>query len=319
MTGERKSKQRKLPLLTVVGPTAAGKTDLSIQLAQRLNGEIVSADSVQVYRYLDIGSAKPSLEERKGIPHHLINVVEPDVNFTVYDYQALAKKYIHDIYGRGNLPILTGGTGLYIKAVLDEYNFSGGKVNPLIRKRLQEESEVKGKEYLYEVLKKVDPISAKKIHPNDLRRIMRALEFYYLTGEPISVQWELTKRKGSNYNTIMVGITMKRNLLYERINNRVDQMVKDGLVKEVEDLLEKGYKSNLKSMQSLGYSHIIKYLQRKWDWETAMTEFKRDTRRYAKRQLTWFRADERVTWFERDEQRIFNPILDSICFKIEGY
>jgi tRNA dimethylallyltransferase len=319
VTGERKLQQGKLPLLTVVGPTAVGKTDISIQLAQKLNGEIVSADSVQVYRYLDIGSAKPSLEERKGVPHHLIDVVDPDVNFTVYDYQALAKKYIDEIHGRGNLPILTGGTGLYIKAVLDKYNFSSGKGNPLIRKRLEEECEEKGKEYLYGILKKVDPISTKRIHPNDIRRIMRALEFYYLTGEPISLQWELTKKKSSDYNTIMVGITMNRKFLYEKINNRVDQMVENGLVKEVEGLLERGYKSNLKSMQSLGYNHIIKYLQEQYDWETAMHEFKRDTRRYAKRQLTWFRADERILWYERAEQRNINPILDSICFKIEGY
>ncbi|MDO9536428.1 MAG: tRNA (adenosine(37)-N6)-dimethylallyltransferase MiaA [Bacillota bacterium] len=319
MTGERKLQQGKLHLLTVVGPTAVGKTDISIQLAQKLKGEIVSADSVQVYRYLDIGSAKPSLEERKGIPHHLIDVVEPNVNFTVYDYQSLAKKYIDEIYGRGNLPILTGGTGLYIKALLDEYNFSSRKVDPLIRKRLEEECEDKGKEYLYGILKQVDPISSKRIHHNDIRRIMRALEFYYLTGEPISLQWELTKKKSSNYNTIMVGITMKRNNLYDRINNRVDQMVEDGLVREVEGLLERGYKSNLKSMQSLGYNHVIKYLEEKYDWKTTMNEFKRDTRRYAKRQLTWFRADERVTWYERSEQSNINPILDSICYKIEGY
>jgi len=314
VTGERNIQQTKIPLLTVVGPTAVGKTDISIQLAHKLKGEIVSADSVQIYRYLNIGSAKPTVEERRGIAHHLIDIVEPDVNFTVYDYQALARKCIDEIHGRGRLPILTGGTGLYIKALLDEYNFNSRKVNPLIRKRLEEECEDKGKEYLYGILKQVDPISSEKIHPNDIRRIIRALEFYYLTGERISLQWELTKKKISNYKTIMVGITMKRNYLYERINNRVDQMVEDGLVKEVEWLLDRGYKSSHKSMQSLGYNHITKYLQGKYNWETAINEFKRDTRRYAKRQLTWFRADKRVIWYDKADLRNIDPILDSICF-----
>jgi tRNA dimethylallyltransferase len=254
-----------IPLVAIVGPTAVGKTEISVKLCQRLGGEVISADSVQVYRYLDIGSAKPTMEERRGIPHNLIDVVEPDVNFTVYDYQKLAQKSIREVFNKGNLPVLTGGTGLYIKAVLDGYNFQSGKLNPLIRKRLEEEAEARGKDYLYQVLIKTDPVAGQKIHPNDLRRIIRALEFFYLTGEPISLQQELTKKGGSKYNLTMIGITMQRNYLYERINERIDLMIKKGLLEEVKGLLERGYKSNLKSLQSLGYSHIIKYLQKKWE------------------------------------------------------
>ena len=241
------------------------------------------------------------------------------MNFTVFDYQNLARQSISDIYKRGKLPVLTGGTGLYIKAVVDEYNFRSGKVNPLIRKRLEEILELRGKEYLYRFLQQIDPITAQKVHPNDIRRIMRAFEFYYLTGEPISLQQKLTKTKKSRYNLIMIGLTTKRNILYERINERADLMIKRGFLEEVKGLLEKGYSSDLKSLQSLGYSHMIKYLQGKWDWENAITNFKRDTRRFAKRQLTWFRADKRIFWYEIDEQRDLNPILESICSRVEGY
>lgn len=308
-----------IPLFVLVGPTAVGKTEISTALCNKLGGEVVSADSVQVYRYLDIGSAKPVLEERQGVPHHLIDVVDPAVNFTVFDYQNMARQAIADIHRRGKLPLLTGGTGLYVKAVIDDYNFRSGKVNPLIRERLEEILELKGKEYLYRFLQQIDPVTAQKVHPNDIRRMMRAFEFFYLTGEPISSQRELTEKKKSRYNLIMIGLTTKRSILYERINKRVDLMIKQGLLEEVKGLLEKGYGSNLKSLQSLGYSHMIKYLQGKWDWNNTIINFKRDTRHYAKRQLTWFRADNRIIWFEIDEQRNIDPILESIYSRIKGY
>lgn len=310
--------ERKVPLIVIVGPTAVGKTFLAIQLAKRLNTEIISADSVQVYRYLDIGTAKPSLEEREGIPHHLIDIVDPDVNFTVYDYQRLARKCIHEVYSRGKIPILTGGTGLYIKAVLDEYVFSSVKVNMKIRKRLEEELKLKGKSFLYNFLKGVDPQAAARIHPNDARRIIRSLEFYYLTGEPISRQWELTQKRESPYRPLMFGLNMKRNLLYERIEKRIEQMIEKGLLDEVKDLLKRGYSSKLKSLQSLGYRHMIFYLEGKWNWEEAIHYFRKDTRNYAKRQLTWFRADNRIEWFELKPDTQFNLILDEICSKLEG-
>ncbi|MGI6328211.1 MAG: tRNA (adenosine(37)-N6)-dimethylallyltransferase MiaA [Dethiobacteria bacterium] len=320
MSEKNDFKQEELiPLFVVVGPTAVGKTEISTALCNKLGGEVVSADSVQVYRHLDIGSAKPALEERQGIPHHLIDVVDPEVNFTVFDYQNMARQSIADIHKRGKLPFLTGGTGLYVKAVIDEYNFRSGKVNPLIRERLEEILELKGKEYLYRFLREIDPVTAQKVHPNDIRRIMRAFEFFYLTGEPISSQRELTEKKRSRYNLIMVGLTTKRSNLYERINKRVDLMIEQGLLEEVKGLLEKGYSSDLKSLQSLGYSHMIKYLQGKWDWDNAIINFKRDTRHYAKRQLTWFRADKRINWFEIDERRNIDPILESICSRVEGY
>lgn len=313
-------KEELIPLLTIVGPTAVGKTEIAIALAHKLTGEIISADSVQVYRYMDIGTAKPTMEERQGICHHLIDIVDPDVNFTVYDYQGRAQRCIREVYNRGKLPILTGGTGLYIKAVLEEYNFSSDKANPLLRKQLQEELESRGKENLYRRLEQIDPVTAKRVHPNDSRRIIRALEFFYLTGKPISIQWELTKKKQSNYQLIMVGITMEKKYLYERINERVDLMIERGFLQEVQGLLERGYKSNLKAMQSLGYSHLTGYLEGKWDWETALTMFKRDTRRYAKRQLTWFRAEQRINWYEREPNNTeLDPILDNICSGVEGY
>lgn len=322
MTEQQKqpAQKRLIPLLAIVGPTAVGKTKIAISLAQKLNGEIVSADSVQVYRHLNIGSAKPTMQERQGVPHHLLDAVEPDVNFTVYDYQQRAKKTIQEIYCQNKLPILTGGTGLYIKAVLDDYRFSSGKTNVLIRKRLQEELKMQGKEHFYRQLQQIDPPTAKKVHPNDLRRILRALEFFYLTGEPISRQRERTeKKKKQNYRLTLIGLTMPRDILYETINKRAERMIAEGLLAEVRQLLAKGYKSSLKSLQSLGYYHLIRYLEEKWDWETAVSTFKRDTRRYAKRQLTWFRADQRVCWYTLKPQADLNPILDHICSKIEGY
>jgi tRNA dimethylallyltransferase len=317
---EQPPQKRLIPLLAIVGPTAVGKTKISIALAQKLNGEIISADSVQVYRYLNIGSAKPTMLERQGVPHHLIDIIDPDINFTVYDYQRRAKKAIQEIDHRSRLPILTGGTGLYIKAVLDDYHFSSGKTNVLIRKRLTEELALRGKEHFYQLLQQIDPPTAERVHPNDLRRIMRALEFFYLTGEPISRQRERTRKKKKNhYHLTLIGLTMKRNCLYEAINKRAEQMIQQGLLSEVRQLLARGYESSLKSLQSLGYYHLIRYLEGKWDWETAVSTFKRDTRRYAKRQLTWFRADERICWYTLGPQEDLNLILDHICSRIEGY
>ena len=309
-----------IPLLAIVGPTAAGKTEISIELAHRLGGEIISADSVQVYRYMDIGTAKPSVEERRGIPHYMIDIADPDTNFTVYGYQKKAQNCIAETYKRCPLQLLTAGTGLYIKSVIDDYVIRTGKVTPTIRRRLQEMLNSKGRKSLYGLLQKKDPAAARRIHPNDSRRIIRALEFFYMTGKPISMQRELTQKKQRNYQLTMVAITMDRKYLYERINKRVDLMIEKGLLQEVKGLLAKGYNSSLKSMQSLGYLHFINYLENKWDWETAISNLKRDTRRYAKRQLTWFRADHRILWYEREANNMkIEPILDNICLRMEGY
>ncbi len=319
MAEEGRCNSAKIPLLVVVGPTAVGKTGLSIKLARRLNGEIVSADSVQVYRNLDIGSAKPTVEERERVPHHLLDVVDPDVNYTVYDYQRDARRCIKSIHRRGKLPVLTGGTGFYIKAVVDRYALTGVKAHPGLRRRLQKEAELKGGEDLYRRLAEIDPLTASRVHPNDLKRIIRALEYYYQTGKPISEQEEMTAGKAeSEYNLHMFGLYMRRDKLYERINRRVEEMIRRGLLEEVEGLLEKGYGSGHKSMQSLGYRHMIKYLEGEWSWEQAVELFKRDTRRYAKRQLTWFRADNRIRWYELHHPKDFDTILEKICSQVEG-
>ena len=313
------SQEHKIPLLGLVGPTAVGKTSLALKVAKRLTAEIVSADSVQVYRYLDIGTAKPTLEERHAIPHHLIDVADPSVNFTVYDYQLMSQKAIADIYKRGRLPLLVGGTGFYVKAVVDGFTFSGGKSSAVVHRRLQDELAAGGKEHLYRTLEKLDPSSARAIHPNDFKRLLRALEFYYLTGEPISVQKERTMNKTSLYRPLLFGINMPREQLYQRIDKRVDLMVEQGLLAEVRGLLQKGYTKKQKALQSLGYRHIIAYLEGVWNWETALSILKRDTRRYAKRQMTWFHADQRVNWFNFNEGDNFDSILESICSQLAGY
>ncbi len=313
------SANEKFPLLVIVGPTAVGKTSLSIQLARQLRGEIISADSMQVYRYLDIGTAKPTPDEQKEAPHHLIDVVNPDQRFTVYDYQKLAQKAIVQVYERGKLPILTGGTGLYIKAVLDQYAFTKTQSDLHGRKELQKEAQKKGKEHLYARLEKIDPEAARRIHPNDLRRVIRALEYYQVTGEPISQQWKKTQEKESPYQAMMVGLNMPRPSLYERIEKRVDQMIAEGLIEEVEGLLKADYNKNLKPLQSLGYRHIINFLEGKWELDETVHYFKRDTRNFAKRQLTWFRADQRIHWYELDpEMKVITHILKAICREIEG-
>lgn len=308
-----------IPLLVLVGPTAVGKTALSLLLAQRLNAEIVSADSMQVYRGMDIGTAKPTPEEQLSVRHHLIDIADPADNFTVYDYQQLARKVIADIHNRGRLPLLVGGTGLYIKAVLEGFNFSSGKGSELIRKRLQDMLAETGKDKLYRLLQQEDAASAAAIHPHDTKRVMRALEFLYLTGEPIAVQKERTAKKISPYKALLLGLYMHRELLYERINSRVDMMLQQGLPAEVRGLLQKGYAKDLKSLQSLGYRHMITYLEGGWDWETTLQQLKRDTRRYAKRQLTWFCADPRIRWFPLKPGDNFKPILDNICCQLAGY
>ncbi len=310
--------EQKIPLLVVAGPTAVGKTALAIELARRLQGEIISADSMQVYRYLDIGTAKPTTPERAAVPHHLIDVVYPDERFTVFDYQERARAAILGIHERGKLPIMTGGTGLYIKAVLEDYAFSQSPANQEIRKALQRESRLQGNAALDARLQAVDPEAAKRIHANDTRRLIRALEYYLATGEPISRQWERTRRQDSPYRPVRVGLYMSRTDLYERIEKRAESMIAAGLLEEVRGLLASGYSSDLKPLQSLGYRHMLNYLEKKWDWEQAVLLFKRDTRKYAKRQITWFRADPQITWYELRPGKQIDPVLETICSQLEG-
>ena len=308
----------RIPLLVIVGPTAAGKTGFAVGLAETLGGEVVSADSVQVYRYLDIGSAKPTLEERRGVPHYMLDITEPDADFTVFDYQKMAGDCIKKIHERGKLPILAGGTGLYIKALLDGYSFRSGKTDPSIRRKLQDELASYGKEFLYRKLQEVDPSTGERLHINDSKRIIRALEYYYMTGEPISRQQEMTLVAESPYLPVVFGLETEREALYEKINRRVDLMLKNGLLNEVKNLLVRGYTGDLKPMQSLGYRHIIMYLQGKWSWEETVATFKQDTRKFAKRQTTWFRADKRITWLKIEPKTDLQPVFESIYKRIAG-
>ncbi len=305
---------KKKPLIVIVGPTAAGKTGLSIALALELNGEIVSADSMQIYKYMDIGTAKPTMEERYGLKHYLIDEVEPDASFSVADYKQLADTYIDEIISKDKLPIMIGGTGLYIDTVVNNIRFSETICDWDYRNHLQEIVQEKGKEYIHHLLEEVDPITAKKLHINDVRRVIRALEVYRYTGVPMSKHQEESRKEPSPYQTIMIGLTMDRKRLYDRINQRVDIMIEQGLIEEVKGLLNMGYTKELTSMKGLGYKEIIAYLEGGISYEDAVEILKRDTRRYAKRQLTWFRRNEEIYWIDLDEFKNQEELLKE-CYK----
>ncbi|MGI6576427.1 MAG: tRNA (adenosine(37)-N6)-dimethylallyltransferase MiaA [bacterium] len=292
----------KTPLLVIVGPTAAGKTNTAIEIAAKLSGEVISADSRQIYRYMDIGTAKPSLAERKGIPHYLIDIVDPDADFSVANFQPMAQKIINQIWEKGKLPMLVGGTGLYISAVIDAYNFSNLPANPEFRHQMRKLALDKGKHYIWHKLQSIDPVTAERLHPNDVKRIIRALEVYNFTGRTLG-SWEQEQPQESPYNLLIIGITRERSHLYEAINRRVDKMMEMGLIEEVHRLLKMGYSPTLNSMQGLGYKELIPYINGEISLAEAVEILKRDTRRFAKRQLTWFRRDKRVNWFVVESER----------------
>lgn len=306
------SKKNKLIVLT--GPTAVGKTALSIQLAKRIEGEIVSADSMQVYKYMDIGSAKITREEMEGVPHHLIDVLDPDEEFHVYRFQEMAKEAIKGIYERGHLPILVGGTGFYIQALVYDIAF-GEEDHSAIRERLENTAREKGSAYLYEYLEKVDPDSAKIIHPNNQKRMIRALEFYELNGTPISEHNKRERQKESPYDFCYFVLNDDRELIYQKIDQRVDEMLANGLVEEVRTLKEMGFQKDMVSMQGLGYKEILSYLDGECTLDEAVYLIKRDTRHFAKRQLTWFKRERDVIWinkkeFEYDNNKILNFMVE---------
>lgn len=300
MTGEP---GKKIKLLALVGPTAAGKSALAIQVAQRLGGEIVTADSAQIYRYLDIGTAKPTQKERRLVPHHLVDLVEPDQYFSVADYQEAAYREIKKIASAGRLPLLVGGTGLYINAVIDRYAFLAGGKNERLRRRLRDEAKQKGLPHLYRRLEGVDPRAAAKIHPHDQRRIIRALEVYLQEGRPISEQEEATRRRKPIFDLVIYGLTLPRPQLYERIHRRLQSMLEAGFLEEVRQVLARGFPPRCRGLQSLGYRQLVQYLTGGSDkeWEATVDNIRRDTRRLAKRQLTWFRRDPRIRWLEYEE------------------
>ncbi|SJZ34152.1 tRNA (adenosine(37)-N6)-dimethylallyltransferase MiaA [Garciella nitratireducens] len=308
----------KKPLIIIVGPTAVGKTEISIEIAKRLDGEIISADSMQIYKYMNIGTAKPTKEEIQDIPHYLIDEVEPDQEFNVALFQKKAFEYIDIILSKKKLPIIVGGTGLYINSLIYPLNFTESVSDWEYRNKLNKVADEKGNIYLYNLLEKIDPESAKKIHPNNRKRVIRALEVYKKSGKKMSHYKKEMIKKDSPFSFIMIGLNMDRQLLYEKINQRVDIMIEKGLIKEVRDLLNKGYDKNLISMQGLGYKEIIQYLEGRCTLEEAVYIIKRDTRRFAKRQLTWFRRDKRIYWFQVDKYSSKNLLIDEILQKIHS-
>ena len=306
---------QKNKLIVLTGPTAVGKTALSIQLAKRIGGEIVSADSMQVYKYMDIGSAKITKEEMEEVPHHLIDVLDPDEEFHVFRFQEMAKEAIKGIYERGHLPILVGGTGFYIQALVYDIAFGEEEDHSAIRERLENTAREKGSAYLYEYLEKVDPDSAKIIHPNNQKRIIRALEFYELNGTPISEHNKRERQKESPYDFCYFVLNDDRKLIYQKIDQRVDEMLAKGLVEEVRALKEMGFQKDMVSMQGLGYKEILSYLDGECTLDEAVYLIKRDTRHFAKRQLTWFKRERDVIWidkkaFEYDNNKILNFMLE---------
>ena len=291
----------KKPLVVLTGPTAVGKTKLSISLAKALNGEIISADSMQVYKYMDIGSAKITEKEMDGVPHHLIDVLSPFEEFHIVRFQELAKKAMEDIYNRGKTPVFVGGTGFYIQAITKDIDFTEGEEDKQYREELSRLAAEKGNEFLHEMLREVDKKSAEEIHANNVKRVIRALEFYKENGFPISQHNEEQKQNETPYNLAYFVLNAPRDLLYERIDRRVDEMMENGLVKEVQKLKDMGCRREVTSMQGLGYKEILSFLDGEIPLDEAVRILKRDTRHFAKRQLTWFRRESNVVWVDKDK------------------
>ncbi len=291
----------KKPLVVLTGPTAVGKTDASIGLAKALGGEIISADSMQVYQYMDIGSAKIRPEEMEGIPHFLVDELKPWEEFHVVRFQQMAKAAMEGIYARGHIPIVVGGTGFYIQALLYDIDFSENDGDDSYRRELEQIAGRQGKTALHERLRAVDPASALQIHENNVKRVIRALEFYHQTGQRISEHNERERQKESPYRFVYFVLNDDRKRLYERIDSRVDRMLEDGLVDEVAALRDMGCKRDMVSMQGLGYKEIFAYLDGELSLEEAIYRLKRDTRHFAKRQITWFKREREVIWINKDE------------------
>ena len=307
----------KKPLVILTGPTAVGKTALSIKLASEIGGEIISADSMQVYRQMDIGSAKIKPEEMGGITHHLIDILEPEEEFNVCLFEKLALEAMEQIYERGHIPVVVGGTGFYIQALLYQIDFTEEETDTAYRDKLWQLGEEKGNHYLHELLRKVDPKSAEEIHENNRKRVIRALEFYENCGKPISTHNKEQRQKTSAYNSCYFVLTDDRKKLYERIESRVDQMLSKGLVDEVRTLKERGCNASMVSMQGLGYKEILEYLDGRCSLLEAVEKIKKETRHFAKRQLTWFRREKDVIWLDKqafayDEDAVLSCILENL-------
>jgi len=310
----------KKPMIILSGPTAVGKTALSIALAKKVNGSIISADSMQVYKYMDIGSAKITKEEMDGVKHYLVDVLMPDEEFNIVRFQEMAKNALEEIYNEGKIPIIVGGTGFYIQSLIYDIDFDNQDADETYRKKLEAFAHEYGNDALHEKLKEIDPVSYETIHANNVKRVIRALEYYHLTGRPISAHNENERQKESPYNFAYFVLTDERNVIYERIDKRVDIMIKQGLLEEVKRLKDMGYHKKMVSMQGLGYKEILDYLDGVFSFEEAIYIIKRETRHFAKRQLTWFRRERDICWldksvFDRDEIKILDAMMDVLSAK----
>ena len=310
----------KRPLIILTGPTAVGKTAASIGLAKAVGGEIISADSMQVYRHMDIGSAKITADEMQGIPHYLVDVLEPEEAFNVVRFQEMAKAAMQKIYAGGHIPIVVGGTGFYIQALLYDIDFTENDSDFSYREELEQTARDKGAEYLHSLLKQADPEAAEQIHPHNIKRVIRALEFNRKTGQKISAHNEQERRKQSPYDFAYFVLTDDRKALYERIDRRVDKMMEQGLLEEVRALKDRGIARDSVSMQGLGYKELLAYLDGEISLDEAIRIIKRDTRHFAKRQLTWFRRERDVIWIDRqktgqEEKKIVDYMLNILTEK----
>lgn len=308
---------KKKPLVVLTGPTAVGKTKASIGLAKAIGGEIISADSMQVYEYMDIGSAKIRPEEMQGIPHYLVDELKPWDEFHVVRFQQMAKKAMEQIYANGHIPIIVGGTGFYIQALLYDIDFTSTSQDDNYRQDLENLAKEKGAEYLHNMLREIDPKSAEDIHANNIKRVIRALEYYHQTGQKMSRHNEEERQKESPYEFVYFVLNAPREQLYQRIDRRVDQMMSEGLVEEVKRLKEMGCTKEMVSMQGLGYKEILAYLDGEYALDEAVYTIKRDTRHFAKRQLTWFRRERQVTWIQKekydyDEEKILEAMISHL-------
>lgn len=303
----------------IIGPTAVGKTKLSIELAKKFSGEVISGDSMQIYRGMDIGTAKITVGEMEGVPHHLLDIRNPEEPFSVAEFQELVRQKITEITNRGNLPMIVGGTGLYIQSVIYDYRFSSAPSDEQFRKKMEIKAQEEGNHVIHKMLHQVDPDGAEKIHPNNLRRVIRALEIYHCTGKTVSQVQELQMPEHL-YQDALIGLTMEREKLYKRINDRVDQMMEQGLLEEVKQLYQSGLKG-CQSIQAIGYKELYDYFDGKIALEDAVEQLKQNSRRYAKRQLTWFRNKMNVEWFEMTDvtnEAILHKKIEEISKYIEG-
>ena len=307
----------KRPMIILAGPTAVGKTAASIRLAKAVGGEIISADSMQVYRHMDIGSAKIRPEEMEGVPHYLVDVLEPEEDFNVVRFQQMAKAAAEEIYARGRIPIAAGGTGFYIQALLYDIDFTENDGDSSFRRKLEKTAEEKGGEYLHALLQEADPEAALQIHPHNIKRMIRALEFHHQTGGKISEHNETEREKESPYNFAYFVLTDDRSRLYDRIDRRVDLMMEEGLLDEVRFLKERGVRRDSTAMQGLGYKELYAFLDGEYPLEEAVHIIKRDTRHFAKRQLTWFKRERDVIWADKsvigqDDDAVIDFILKEL-------